>query len=40
MQALKWRQAAEVQSVIGDVDEDERAAAYELDGTLAALLSS
>jgi len=38
VQALGWRQAAEVLSVVGDVDEEARAAAYELGGTLAALL--
>ena len=37
--ALAWTQAAEVLAVVGDVGEDERAAAYELGGTLAALLS-
>ncbi|QNN53334.1 flavodoxin family protein [Nocardioides mesophilus] len=37
--ALGWRQAAEVLSVIGDVQEPQRQAAYELGGTLAALLS-
>jgi multimeric flavodoxin WrbA len=36
--ALPWNQAAEVLEVLGDVGEDERAAAYELGGTLAALL--
>jgi len=36
--ALKWRQAAEVLEVLGDVDEAHREAAYELGGTLAALL--
>ena len=39
VQALAWRQAAEVLSVLGDVGEPERAAAYDLGGTLAALLS-
>ena len=34
----RGRQAAEVLEVLGDVGEDERAAAYELGGTLAALL--
>ena len=38
VQALRWRQAAEVLEVIGDVDDDVRAAAYDLGGTLAALL--
>jgi len=37
--ALPWRQAAEVLEVLGDVGEAERAAAYELGGTLAALLA-
>lgn len=37
--ALPWTQSAEVLSVVGDVDEEHRAAAYELGGTLAALLS-
>jgi NAD(P)H-dependent FMN reductase len=37
--ALPWTQAAEVLEVLGDVGEEERAAAYELGGTLAALLS-
>jgi NAD(P)H-dependent FMN reductase len=37
--ALPWRQAAEVLEVLGDVGDDELAAAYELGGTLAALLS-
>ena len=37
--ALPWTRAAEVLEVVGDVGEDERAAAYELGGTLAALLS-
>ncbi|MCW2852571.1 MAG: fldA 2 [Nocardioides sp.] len=37
--ALGWRQAAEVLAVLGDVGDDDRAAAYELGGTLAALLA-
>jgi multimeric flavodoxin WrbA len=37
--ALPWRQAAEVLEVLGDVGEEQRAAAYELGGTLAALLA-
>jgi multimeric flavodoxin WrbA len=37
--ALPWRQAADVLEVLGDVGEEERAAAYELGGTLAALLA-
>ena len=36
--ALPWNQAAEVLEVLGDVGDDERAAAYDLGGTLAALL--
>jgi multimeric flavodoxin WrbA len=39
VQALPWRQAADVLEVLGDVDEDVRSAGYELGGTLAALLS-
>jgi NAD(P)H-dependent FMN reductase len=37
--ALGWRQSAEVLSVLGDVTEEHRAAAYELGGTIAALVS-
>src|SRR6478609_8536952 len=37
--ALPWRQAAEVLTVLGDVGEEQQEAAYELGGTLAALLS-
>ena len=37
--ALPWTRAAEVLEVLGDVGDEERAAAYELGGTLAALLS-
>ena len=37
--ALGWRQSAEVLEVTGDVGDEECAAAYELGGTLAALLS-
>ena len=36
--ALKWRQAAEVLEVLGDVEDRHRESAYELGGTLAALL--
>jgi multimeric flavodoxin WrbA len=36
--ALPWRQAAPVLEVLGNPDEDQLAAAYELGGTLAALL--
>lgn len=38
--ALKWRQSADVLEVMGDVSEEHRAAAYDLGGTLAALLST
>ena len=38
VQALPWAQAAETLEVIGDVTEEHAAAAYELGGTLAALL--
>ena len=37
--ALPWRQAAPVLEVLGDVGDGERESAYELGGTLAALLS-
>ena len=37
VQALGWRQSAEVLAVIGDVDEAQVSAAYELGATLAAL---
>lgn len=40
VQALAWKQAAPVLEVIGDLDADHREGAYELGGTLAALLSS
>jgi NAD(P)H-dependent FMN reductase len=36
--ALPWRQAAPVLEVLGDPDDAQLAAAYELGGTLAALL--
>ena len=39
VQALGWRQSAEVLAVLGDVGAAEREAAYELGGTLAALLA-
>ncbi len=39
LQALPWRQSAEVLDVLGDVGEAELAAAYELGGTLAALVA-
>jgi multimeric flavodoxin WrbA len=38
VQALPWTQAAEVLEVLGDVGEADTEAAYELGGTLAALL--
>ena len=38
--ALPWRQAAPVLEVLGDVGEAELASAYELGGTLAALLTT
>ena len=38
VQALPWTQAAEVLEVLGDVTEAHTEAAYELGGTLAALL--
>ncbi|MDF1603851.1 flavodoxin family protein [Nocardioides sp. YIM 152315] len=37
--ALPWVQAAEVLEVVGDVEDRHREAAYELGGTLAALLT-
>jgi NAD(P)H-dependent FMN reductase len=37
--ALAWRQAAPVLEVLGDPDEEQLAAAYELGGTLAALVA-
>ena len=37
--ALPWTQSADVLEVLGDVGEEQREAAYELGGTLAALLS-
>jgi multimeric flavodoxin WrbA len=36
--ALPWRQSAPVLSVLGDLREEHRAAAYELGGTIAALV--
>ncbi|MBB6629365.1 flavodoxin family protein [Nocardioides sp. KIGAM211] len=39
VQALPWRQAAEVLEVVGAVEEDQTGAAYELGGTLAALVA-
>jgi multimeric flavodoxin WrbA len=38
VQALSWTQAAEVLEVLGDVGDGERERAYELGGTIAALL--
>ena len=38
--ALGWRQAAGVLEVLGDLDESHDAAAYELGGTLSALLAT
>lgn len=38
--ALPWRRAAEVVEVLGEVDDAAREAAYELGGTLGALLSA
>jgi NAD(P)H-dependent FMN reductase len=38
--ALPWRQSAEVLTVMGDPGEEDLAAAYELGGTIAALLST
>jgi NAD(P)H-dependent FMN reductase len=38
--ALSWRQAAEVLEVIGDLTEAHEASAYELGGTISALLSA
>ena len=37
--ALRWRQAAEVLEVLGDVGEEHHGPAYELGGTIAALLA-
>jgi hypothetical protein len=37
--ALPWRQSAEVLELLGDPSEDDLAAAYELGGTLAALVA-
>ena len=37
--ALPWRQSAEVLVLMGDVTDADRAAAYNLGGTLAALLT-
>ncbi|WP_248581142.1 flavodoxin family protein [Nocardioides sp. InS609-2] len=40
VQALPWTQSAPVLDVLGDVGDEQVAAAYELGGTLAALLES
>ncbi len=40
VQALPWRQAAETVAVLGDVTDAECESAYELGGTIAALLTS
>ena len=37
--ALPWRQASDVLEVLGEVGDEELAAAYELGGTIAALLA-
>ena len=37
--ALQWRQAAEVLEVLGDVGPEQQEAAYELGGTISALLA-
>jgi len=39
VQALPWAQSAEVLEVLGDVGAEQTTAAYELGGTIAALLS-
>ena len=39
VQALSWRQAAEVLEVVGDVGDEHRGSAYELGGTIAALIA-
>ena len=36
--ALDWRQSAETLTVLGEVTAEERDAAYQLGGTIAALL--
>lgn len=38
VQALGWQQGYDVLDVLGDVDEQHTDAAYELGGTLAALV--
>lgn len=37
--ALQWRQAAEILEVLGDVSDEHLESAYELGGTISALLS-
>jgi len=37
--ALPWRQSADVLEILGDPSDDDLAAAYELGGTLAALVA-
>lgn len=39
VQALGWQQSASVLAILGDVGDEQRASAYELGGTIAALLS-
>jgi multimeric flavodoxin WrbA len=39
VQALGWQQSAPVLEILGDVGDEQRASAYELGGTIAALLS-
>ena len=39
VKALGWQQSAPVLEILGDVGETERASAYDLGGTIAALLS-
>lgn len=39
VQALGWQQSASVLEILGDVGDEQCAAAYELGGTIAALLS-
>jgi multimeric flavodoxin WrbA len=38
--ALRWRQAAEVLEVLGDVTDEHRESGYELGGTLSALVAT
>lgn len=39
VRALGWQQSASVLAILGDVGDEQRASAYELGGTIAALLS-